>query len=153
MKWQFELEASFDHLLSKARKIPGFENLLRPKRHEDLLQASVGGPVIVLMGTNSTYAALVITTKGVNSVFLPDLTSNSLEKLTRGLNQANSLARGTVQQVGDGEPEERRGGRPKGMSVPSYESFLRGLWDLVVKPIFEFMGLLSSVRTYTLGLI
>ena len=154
MKWQFELEARFARLLSEARKIPGFENLLRPKGYEDLLQASVGGPVIVLMGTNSTYAALVITTKGVNSVFLPDLTSFALEKMTRGLNLANTSARRSIQeQVDDCEPEEGRGGRPKCMSVPSYESFLRGLWNLVVKPIFEFMGLLSSVRTYTLGVI
>jgi hypothetical protein len=151
MRWQFELEAKFDHLLSKARMIPGFENLLQSKGYEDLLQASVGGPVIVLMGTNSTYAALVITVKGVNSVFLPDLTSISLEKLTRGLNRANSLARGSVQQqVEDGESDEGRGIRPKGVSVPFYEGFLRGLWNLIVKPIFEFMGLLSSVRAYTL---
>ena len=154
MKWQFELEARFDHLLSNARKIPGFENLLRPKGYEDLLQASVGGPVIVLMGINSTYAALVITAKGVNSVFLPDLTSISLEKLTRGLNQANSLVRGSIQQqADDGKPDDGRGIMPIGMSVPSYESFLRGLWNLVVKPIFEFMGFLSSVRTYTLRVI
>jgi hypothetical protein len=152
MNWQFDLEANFNYLLSKARKIPGFENLLQPKGYEDLLQASVGGPVIVLMGTNSTYAALVITAKGVNSVFLPDLTSISLEKLTKGLKQANSLARGIVQlQVDDGEPDEGRGTRPKGMSVPFYESFLRGLWDLIIKPIFEFMGLLSSVRIYHSG--
>ena len=152
MRWQFGLEANFSHLLSKARKIPGFENLLQPKGYEDLLQASVGGPVIVLMGTNSTYAALVITVKGVNSVFLPDLTSISLEKLTKGLKQANSLARGSFQlQVDTGETEEGRGTRPKGISVPFYESFLRGLWDLIVMPIFEFMGLLSSVRTCHFG--
>jgi len=155
LKWQFELEGRFAHLLSEARAIPGFENLLGPKRHEDLLQASVGGPVIVLMGDNSTYAALVITTRGVNTVFLPDLTSITLENLTRGLNQANTFARGSVrEQVDDGEPEGDRGGRPKGMTqVPSYEYFLGGLWDLVVKPIFGFMGLLSSVRTYTLRVI
>ena len=152
MRWQFKLESNFNHLLSKARKIPGFENLLQPKGYEDLLQASVGGPVIVLMGTDTTYAALVITAKGVNSVFLPDLTSISLEKLTKGLKQANSLARGSVQlQADSGETEDGRGTRPKGMSVPFYESFLRGLWDLIVKPIFEFMGLLSSVRAYRLG--
>ena len=154
MKRQFELEASFEHLLSKARKIPGFENLLQPKGYEDLLQASVGGPVIVLMGINSTYAALVITAKGVNSVFLPNLTSIYLEKLTKGFNQANSLARSSVQQqIDDVEPEEGRAIRPNGMSVPYYESFLRGLWNLVVKPIFEFMGLLSAVRTYVLLVI
>ena len=147
MRCQFLLESEFNYLLSKAREIPGFENLLQPKEYEDLLQASVGGPVIVLMGTNSTYAALVITPKGVNSVFLPDLTSISIKKLTKGLKQANSLARGSVQlQVDNGEREEGRGTRPKLMSVPFYESFLRGLWDLIVKPIFEFMGLLSSVR-------
>ena len=154
MRWQYKLEANFDHLLSQARKIPGFENLLRPKGYEKLLQASVGGPVIVLMGTQSTYAALVITPKGVNSVFLPTLTSIHLEKLSRGLNRANSLARGSIQQrIDDGEPEEGRAVMPKGRSVPFYESLLRGLWDLVVKPILEFMGLLSSVRTYTLGVI
>ena len=155
LKWQFELEGRFARLLSEARAIPGFENLLGPKRHEDLLQASVGGPVIVLMGDNSTYAGLVITTRGVNTVFLPDLTSIALEKLARGLNQENTSARSSVQdQVDYGEPEEERSGRPKGMSqVPSYESFLGELWALVVKPIFEFMGLLSSVRAYTLGVI
>jgi len=155
MKWQFELEARFSHLLSKARKIPGFENLLRPKPHEDLLQASVGGPVIVLMGNESTYAALVVTTKGVDSVFLSDLTNIALKNLTGGLNRANASARGIVrEQIDDGGPEEERGGRPRiTPQVPSYESLLGGLWDLIVKPIFEFMGFLSSVRTFTFGVI
>ncbi|KIM42751.1 hypothetical protein M413DRAFT_444422 [Hebeloma cylindrosporum] len=147
LRWQFELEASFARLLDEARQIPGFENLLKPKGYEDLLQASVGGPVIVLMGTNSAYAALVITTKGVNSVFLPDLTSVALENLTRGLNQANTSARGSIQeQADDGGSGAERAGRPKGAPRgPSYESFLGGLWNLIVKPIFEFIGLLSSV--------
>ena len=155
MKWQFDLETRFSHLLSRARKIPGFENLLRPKPHEDLLQASVGGPVIVLMGNELTYAALVVTTKGVDSVFLSDLTNIALQNLTGGLNRANASARGTIrEQIDDGEPEEERGGRPRIMpQVPSYESLLGGLWDLIVKPIFEFMGFLSSVRTTTFGVI
>ena len=58
----------------------------------------------------------------------PDLTKFSLEKLIRGLNQANSLARGRLQQqVDDSKPEEWRVTRPKGMSVPFYESFLCGI--------------------------
>lgn len=146
MRWQFELESKFSRLLGDARKIPGFGNLLRPKGYEELLEASVGGPVIVLMG-DTTYAALVVTTKGVNSVFLPDLTSTCLSGLQSGLNRENATARGSLrEQVDDGELEIGRGGRPKERpQPPSYEPFLARLWDLVVKPIFEFMGFLSSV--------
>jgi len=146
MRWQFELESKFSHLLAHARKIPGFENLLRPKAHEELLKASVGGPVIILMG-NLTYAALVVTSKGVDSVILSDLTSTVLTGLQSGLNRENASARGSLhEQVDDGEPEEARGGRPRARpQSSSYESFLAKLWDLVVKPIFEFMGLLSTV--------
>ncbi|KAF8951200.1 CHAT domain-containing protein [Flammula alnicola] len=78
MKKQFELEGVFAHLLAKARQQPGFENFLKPKTYEMLMEASVGGPIVILLGNNSIYAALIVRNSG----------------MVAGLNKASKTARG-----------------------------------------------------------
>ncbi|KDR74355.1 hypothetical protein GALMADRAFT_250222 [Galerina marginata CBS 339.88] len=150
LQWQYELESIFNQLLSKARNVPGFENLLMPKNHEMLIEASSAGPIIVLLGIHSTYAALIVRPSGVDSVFLPDLTDEAIEKLVVGLNRASQSARSILQdqlEGGESEVNSARYGRPrKSPQMPSYETFLDAMWKLIVKPVFEFMGLLENPK-------
>ena len=144
---QFELESIFSSLLAKARKVPGFENLLVPKTYDMLMEASCRGPVVILVGSDSTYAALVVRVTGVDSVFLPALTDAALEKMIVGLNQATKASRGIIQSEGYAkEPNESmdRYGKPRTAALtPVYENLLGGMWKVVVKPIFEQLGYLS----------
>ena len=143
---QFNLEAMFSSLLNKARMVPGFENLLMPKTYDMLMKASGKGPIVVLLGNDSTYAALVVRVTGVDPVFLPALTDVSLEKMIIGLNRAAKNSRSIIQSGGEPEEpnecEDRYGGM-RTTQVPVYEHLLSGLWKVIVKPIFEHMGYLS----------
>ncbi|KAF8905820.1 CHAT domain-containing protein [Gymnopilus junonius] len=147
-KWQWELESVFNSLLSRARSVPGFENLLMPKSYEALLHASSGGPVVVLMGNNSTYAALVVRPSGVDTVFLPDLTDQVIGKLIVELNRDSRYARSAVvkdQTRNAGVDDERYLGSRKS-PLHLFEIYLDKLWKFIVKPVFEFMGILTEPK-------
>ncbi|KAF8960262.1 CHAT domain-containing protein [Flammula alnicola] len=151
MKKQFELEGIFAHLLAQARKLPGFENFLKPKTYEMLMEASVGGPIVILLGNNSIYAALIVRPSGVHSVFLKDLTDEGLEKMVAGLNKASKTARGVILETQETEEPldldadlEKYDRAMQKAKAASYETILERSWKLIVKPIFELMGFLSS---------
>ncbi|KAJ3505773.1 hypothetical protein NLJ89_g7243 [Agrocybe chaxingu] len=139
---QLELETNFARLLNQARKVPGFETLLKPKTPEMLFRAAADGPVVVLMGMSSMYAALVVRQNGVETVFLKGLVDGILAKLILGLNGATNAARGMARDVGT----ERYVRRNRGAL---YETLLASLWQLIIKPIFDFMGLTSTSGSNT----
>ncbi|CAA7269202.1 unnamed protein product [Cyclocybe aegerita] len=136
---QFELESIFAALLAEAREVPGFEGLLKPKTAEELLRAATEGPVVVLLGMESMYAALVVRTKGAEAIFLKGIVNGVMERLVVGLNGATKAARG-----GERDVDTDRYGRPRRVATPPYEALLASLWKMIVKPIFDFMGLTSS---------
>ncbi|PPQ95851.1 hypothetical protein CVT26_015981 [Gymnopilus dilepis] len=146
-KRQWELEGIFNSLLGRARQVPGFEKLLMPKGYEELLQASAGGPVVVLLGNDSTYAALVVRPTGVDAVWLTDLTEAAMEKFIVSLNRASKDARSVMtenRKEGEDGHEERKMGPMKSALMPSYEAYLSGLWKFIAKPVLEILGLLKS---------
>jgi len=77
---QFDLEWKFNRLLLDARRIPDFENFLKPKAYDELLAAASEGPVIVLVGTDPTYDAVTLQISGVDAVFLPGLRSRIINR-------------------------------------------------------------------------
>lgn len=147
LRKQFKLEGIFSGLLTRARRIPGFENLLMPKTYDALMEASCGGPVVVLVGSDSTYAALTVRVTGVDSVFLPALTDATLEEMIVGLNRATKASKHIIRSEGKekehNETVDRYGMLRVATQIPVYEHLLGGMWKVVVKPIFEHMGYLS----------
>ncbi|CAA7264414.1 unnamed protein product [Cyclocybe aegerita] len=141
---QWELETHFARLLNQARKIPGFERLLKPKTPEMLFRAAAEGPVVVLMGMSSMYAALVVRQNGAEAVFLKGLVDGVLEKLVLGLNGATNDTSRVARDV----DTERYVRRSRG-ATPLYETLLASLWQLIVKPVFDFMGLTSTSGSIT----
>lgn len=135
---QFELEVIFESLVKKARDIPGFENFLRPKTHDILMQASSGGPIVVLLGTKSIYAALIVQPAGIDHVFLPEVTDEQLDALVVRFNKAYHTARSMSREE---EPADRYG-RPKRKTSQDYDILLVKLWKLIVQPVFHSLGLL-----------
>jgi len=53
------------------------------------MKVSSEGPVVVLVGDSSTYAALLLRPSGVDAIYLSTLTENVLGNLLIGIQQAN----------------------------------------------------------------
>jgi len=147
---QMNLESSFDSLVDEVRSIPGFEDFLRPKSYDTLMKVSSEGPVVVLIGNSSTYAALLIHLTGIDAIYLSTLTEKVLENLLIGIQQANRASRSILQEE-EYIPGQERAGKPKNSarSLPPYEKILGGLWQHIAKPILDRLGA-TSVRFYCL---
>lgn len=80
------LAREWDELLERVRGLPEFEDFLRPPNLAELLTAAVAGPVVVLNVSRWRSDALVVTTVGVRSVPLPEVTlEDAHERLSRHL--------------------------------------------------------------------
>ena len=149
---QFDLELTFRHLLQNARQVPGFENLLKSKTYHMLTEAASSGPIVVLLGGNSVYAALTVRAReGVEYILLPGLNDKLLDKMVVVLNRATKAARGGADantRVEDVlEESTERFGRPRpAPQTATYETLLDDMWKVIAHPILDFLGLLS-VRT------
>lgn len=149
LKEQYLLESEFDHMIAKVRSIKGFENFLKPKTYDKLLTAASEGPVIVLVGVDSLYAAVILQRSGLSSVLLPDLKESVLDKLIVGLNRVAGAVRRAISQGSDYNPEtedeSERALKKKSSNSPppSYEGLLNEMWKLIVKPIFAALGFFS----------
>ena len=133
--------------MDQVRDIPGFKDFLRPKTYDILMKVASEGPVVVLIGNSSTYAAVLIRQSGIDAIYLSTLTENVLENLLIRLQQANRASRSILQE----EDYEERGGKPKcsARSLPPYAKMLGGLWQHIAKPILNRLGA-TSVRFYSL---
>jgi len=135
--------------LQNARQVPGFENLLKPKTYHMLTEAASSGPIVVLLGGNSVYAALTVRAReGVEHILLPGLNDKLLDKMVVVLNRATKAARGGADantRVEDVlEESTERFGRPRpAPQTATYETLLDDMWKLIAHPILDFLGLLS----------
>jgi hypothetical protein len=147
---QMKLETSFERLVDQVRSIPGFKDFLRPKTYDTLMKVSSEGPVVVLIGNSSTYAALLIRPSGIDAIYLSTLTEKVLENLSIGIQQANRASRSILQKE-EYVPGQERAGKPKNSarSLPPYEKMLGGLWQHIAKPVLDRLGA-TSVRVYSL---
>lgn len=147
---QMKLESSFERLVDQVRSIPGFKDFLRPKTYDILMKVSSEGPVVVLIGNSSIYAALLIHRSGIDAIYLSTLTEKVLENLMIGIQQANRAARSVLQEE-EYVPGQERAGKPKNSarSLPPYEKILGGLWQHIAKPVLDRLGA-TSVRFYSL---
>ncbi|KAH6905439.1 CHAT domain-containing protein [Coprinopsis sp. MPI-PUGE-AT-0042] len=141
-----------DELIGQARKIPGFEDFLRPTRCSTLLQhLPDSGPVVVLNAHELRCDAIVLM-RGMDEplpVPLPKMTSSRAEAMQQGLK--NEIARGLRmrQALRDGSGENRgadmeieheeRGAQPA-KCRPAIERILQELWESVVKPVLEALA-------------
>ena len=147
---QMKLETSFERLVDQVRDIPGFKDFLRPKTYDILMTVASEGPVVVLIGNSSTYAAVLIRQSDIDAIYLSTLTENVLENLLIGIQQANRTSRSIFQEEVY-VPGQERAGKPKNSarSLPPYEKMLGGLWQHIAKPVLDRLGA-TSVRVCSL---
>jgi tetratricopeptide (TPR) repeat protein len=118
----------WDTLVSRVRKIPGFENFLGPAPFSELRLAASKGPVILINVSPYRCDALIVTLNDpVQLVPLPDTSFFQLTSLAEDLRQGESTK------------------SPDDFQRLDLGPALQTLWDTIVMPIFERLGYLEPL--------
>ncbi|RMJ17651.1 hypothetical protein CDV36_002650 [Fusarium kuroshium] len=114
---RFEAAEQMETLLDKIRMNPGFERFLASPSEQQLLEAAVEGPVVILNVSSYRCDALVIDGHGTREVNLPKLSQEAISEREKG-------------------PE----------SFEKYET-LEWIWDAIAEPVLEDLGILTTKPT------
>ncbi|CUA76240.1 Large tegument protein deneddylase [Rhizoctonia solani] len=127
------LAKEYEDLLSQARKIPGFEDFLRPMKLKGLARAAQNGPIAVLSCHIDRCDALVILPGDdtVNHIPLPNFSGSKAQEAQQTIER--SLRCKGIRDRGVKVRQEP--GHKDGMA-----DVLSILWHDVVKPVLEFLG-------------
>jgi hypothetical protein len=88
------LNAEWLKTVAEVRRLPGFQDFLRPSRLSTLQSAAVDAPVVILNASKSGCDALIMTSSDVKHIPLPNLSFpviNELVRLIRTASAGNSL--------------------------------------------------------------
>ncbi|KEP51080.1 aromatic di-alanine and TPR containing protein [Rhizoctonia solani 123E] len=131
------LAKEYNDLLARIRKLPGFDDFLRPMKAKSLVQAARTGPVVVINCNKDHCDALLILPgeETIGHVPLPDFSTRNVQQACGRLD--SSL--------------KSKGIRERGVKVrqePGHEngilSMLATLWYDVVKPILDRLGCMNN---------
>ncbi|KAJ1300058.1 hypothetical protein OPQ81_011178 [Rhizoctonia solani] len=131
------LAREYNDLLSKVRKITGFEDFLKPTKANRLIHAARNGPVIVINCHKDNCHALLILPGQDNVSHIP-LPGFTLEKAQRARTEIEMLVRSN--RLG-----ERGKRRPVLEMEDDFADMLAILWCNVVKPILDFLGYTNEI--------
>ncbi|WP_405015810.1 CHAT domain-containing protein [Kitasatospora sp. NBC_00070] len=115
-------------LTAEIRRVPGFEEFLRPPRLTEILAACHAGPVVVtIAGRDGDGShALIVTADGVRSLSLPRLGRSTLGTLGTSIVTGSELALDAGRSV-----------RDRLLAEDEVRSGLTLLWDAVVGPVLD----------------
>lgn len=128
------LAAEWDHLLDQAREVPGFQDIVRPRKIDELMHAAKNGPVVVVNVHWSRCDALIIQPSGrdVAHVPLKNFTSTKAAEvrtlMVSLVGQRGGRAGGFKRKTPELQPEEM------------FKGALAMLWLDVVQPVLNFLG-------------
>ncbi|EUC61360.1 aromatic di-alanine and TPR containing protein [Rhizoctonia solani AG-3 Rhs1AP] len=128
------LANEYNNLLSEARKLPGFNDFLRPMKASNLVHAARNGPIVVINCHLSRSDALIVSPgqDAISHISLPDFTQEHAQKARSEI--WISLRRKGIRQRGVKIRQEPGHSDDIG-------SVLAILWNRIVKPVLEFLGL------------
>lgn len=154
---RMSLAREWYELVDQVRRLPGFEDFLRPPRLDGLLPAVHGGPVVLVNVSRLRCDALIVREQGVENVDLPGLMEDEVNTRARDylitlLNAENAagalmLARKRIDQ-----------GDATRAAVVAYDAAKRShlaarlkmennlaevatwLWDAVAEPVMNALG-------------
>ncbi|KAH6905451.1 CHAT domain-containing protein [Coprinopsis sp. MPI-PUGE-AT-0042] len=149
----------WDELLEQARKIPGFEDFLRPARCSTLLQDLPGSGSVVVLNAHESRCDAIVLARGMKEpilVPLPKLSYSGVKSMrqqlkddveTRGLRMREATGEEVSEgEMAEGETQrchERRFKRKESnrhRQISATESILLELWEAVVKPILDALA-------------
>ncbi|WP_333735701.1 CHAT domain-containing protein [Streptomyces sp. IBSBF 2806] len=159
---QSALAREWDDLVEQVRRLPGFENFLRPPDIATMRSAAVGGPVVIVNVSRWRCDALVIRPEGVTEISLPDVTADSVvEEVNRYLHavvsfQEESRLHQQAQQalLGSGMDRPalathaaamRRWGRAREQTEAELNHCLVWMWDSFVERILDHLQLTTPL--------
>ncbi|KAG9122648.1 hypothetical protein FRC07_000892 [Ceratobasidium sp. 392] len=132
------MAADWDRLLDQARELPGFEELLKPKRIVELAQAAHSSTIVVLIVYDDRCSALVLCPETISATYipLPYLTHHECTEMKSQLFDSlnSSGLRGA----------DRRPIFQKTNSGDYFKDILASLWTKVVQPVLNGLGFLNA---------
>ncbi|CAE6451585.1 unnamed protein product [Rhizoctonia solani] len=136
------LAKEYNDLLSRARTLPGFEDLLLPIKASKLVGAAQNGPVVVINCHEDRCDALVILPgeDNVTHIPLPNFTGENA-RYTRSKMEKSLRSRGRTEFNVERRPVFVVG------EDTDFESMLEVLWYDVVKPILDSLGYITDFST------
>ncbi|CAE6468793.1 hypothetical protein ACGC1H_004199 [Rhizoctonia solani] len=132
------LASQYNHLLTQARQLPGFEDFLRPVRANKLLRVARNGLVVVLNCNKNRSDALLILPghDEIHHLPLPGFTEDEAQQACTELERSLRYKRLRERGV-------------KLMHQPDYEycieNVLKTLWSKIVKLVLDYVGYLDVV--------
>lgn len=129
------LAEKYQELVEIARKLPGFNDFLRPAKISTLTRAAQAGPLIVINVDDSRCDALVIRPGTEEIVHIPlpnlslDIISSLRMELEASLRMNHVRERGIVIKF-----------RSKGKHEDKFEHVLSALWTCITKPVLGVLG-------------
>ncbi|CAE6424280.1 unnamed protein product [Rhizoctonia solani] len=126
--------AKYEHLLSEARSIPGFERFMLPKKASELLKAASHHPVVVVNLHESRCDALALISGSLNIQHIP-LPNMTYEKA----NSARIKIRYSLNGRSFEERYSVRGMKPKA-EEDYFPKVLATLWTDLVQPVLQALG-------------
>jgi hypothetical protein len=137
------LARQWDELVDEVRKLDGFEDFLKPPRLETLLPAAAGGPIAIINVSQWRCDALLVTTKGVQLVELPQLTAESVATQAREylevLAAADDASR-AFYRAPDRSDAERAVRDAFAVREQRLPPLLEWLWVEVAEPVLTALG-------------
>jgi tetratricopeptide (TPR) repeat protein len=124
------LAEQYDQLVNEARRIPGFESFLRPKKASELIGAARTGPVVIINVHAHQGDALVLLPHQteIKHVPLPQLSEEGVTKVRAELERS-------LQKHGIRNRGVRR--VPAAQEEDGFERALSTLWMDIVKPVLD----------------
>ena len=161
------LYEEWEKTINSIRCLKGFEDFLQPHQFIALQAAASEFPVVALVANENDSNILIMTSINVHYIPLPTLSATELHRLVQLIQVATSYSKmqrssvdifskdtsafsPVIQETLQNwiNMEEKWGGRnfPDKMSSDDiFKSVLKTLWDDVVKPIIDFLGLKVSL--------
>ncbi|MFF3140930.1 CHAT domain-containing protein [Streptomyces sp. NPDC057927] len=121
-----ELTATLEHI----RAQEGFASFARPPAVEELRAAAAFGPVVSFNISRHRSDALLLTSDGIEALYLPDLTHDTVVDRIQNFHRA-------LQSVAD--PRTNPLGRKAAQA--ELRSVLEWLWDAAAEPVLRCLGL------------
>ncbi|WP_242909896.1 CHAT domain-containing protein [Actinomadura terrae] len=145
------LTREWDALVRQVRKLPGFEDFLRPPPLEKLLPAAAHGPVAVINVSRWRCDALLVVDGDVRVRELPDLNAADVEKMTTAyLNVLDTVSQRwrdwwrAKQGAGGLEAAEEELSAAEDRAEKMLRAILRWLWRAVTEPVLKDLGFTTT---------
>ena len=132
---RFTLEY-LNELQDKIRQCPGFERFLLPLTEEEILGLAQDGPLVCFNVNNISSEAFLVTTTGVQVLYLPNLKESNIQRSLRMFASRGNRPRRDASLCDSDDEEEP--------STWDLTAELVSIWKNAVRPVLEQLGLLGQ---------